>query len=103
MESLRAFVPPRKPSLAIGLLFLLLPVPLTAADSIHPGIWRLDGITPGLPSADLEPLRQKIGKATVVAMGDSFYGSGGFLTAKHRIFRDLVERAGFRAIALETP
>jgi hypothetical protein len=93
----------RKPYLAIWLLVLLLHVPLTAADSIHRGIWRLDGITPGRPSSDHDPLRKKIGKATVVAMGESIYGSGGFLTARHQIFRDLVERAGFRAIALETP
>src|SRR5689334_12993679 len=88
---------------AVWLLFLLIPLPSAAADPVLPGIWRLDGITPGLPSSDLEPLRKKIGKATVVALGESFHGSGGFLTAKHRIFRDLVERAGFRALALETP
>ena len=103
MESLRALVSSWKPLLAVWLLFLLLPVPLTAADPIQPGIWRLDGITPGLPSSDLEPLRKKIGKATVVAMGESIHGSSGYLVAKHRIFRDLVERAGFRAIAIETP
>ncbi|HWN41173.1 MAG TPA: hypothetical protein VNW71_03070 [Thermoanaerobaculia bacterium] len=32
---------------------------------------RIDGIDPGLPSTDLEPLRKKIGKATVVAFGES--------------------------------
>ena len=91
-------------------LFLLLFAPAClaqpmepAADPLLPGIWRLDGITPGLPSTDLEPLRKKIGKATVVAMGESSHGSGGYLVAKHRVFRDLVERAGFRAIGLESP
>lgn len=99
MENLRSLVP----FLAVWLLFVLLPAPLTAADPILPGIWRLDGITPGLPSTDLEPLRKKIGKATVVALGESMHTSGGYYVAKHRIFRDLVERAGFRAIGFESP
>jgi len=103
MEHLRSLVTFRKPSLMVGLLFLLIPVSPAAADPIQPGIWRLDGITPGLPSSDLEPLRKKIGKATVVALGESMHTSGGYYVAKHRVFRDLVERAGFRAIGFESP
>lgn len=103
MEHLRSLVT----SLAVWplflLIFLVIPAPSTGADPVQPGIWRLEGITPGLPSTDLEPLRKKIGKATVVAMGESSHGSGGYLVAKHRVFRDLVERAGFRAIGLESP
>lgn len=74
-----------------------------AAAPIEPGIWRVDGIAPDLRSTDLDPLRQLIGNSTVVAFGESIHTSGGYLQAKHRAFRFLVERAGFRAIALETP
>lgn len=74
-----------------------------AGDPVEPGIWRLGGISPGLPTTDLEPLRPLIGKATVVGMGESIHTSGGYYTAKHRVFRFLVERLGFRAIAFETP
>lgn len=112
MAHVRWSSPSRKSSIAVWLLFLLLPLTRClaqqagaeiSADPIQPGIWRLDGITPGLPSTDLEPLRQRIGKATVVAFGESYHASGGFLDSKHRVFRDLVEKGGFRAIALESP
>lgn len=117
MEALRSLASCWKPSLSVRLLFLLVPlVPAStclaqaadwqteaAVEPVQPGIWRLDGITPGLPSTDLEPLRKKIGKATVVALGESQHTSGGYYVAKHRIFRDLVERAGFRAIGFESP
>jgi erythromycin esterase len=63
----------------------------------------VDGIAPDLRSTDLEPLRPWIGTATVVALGESIHTSGGYHTAKHRVFRFLVERAGFRAAAFQTP
>jgi erythromycin esterase len=74
-----------------------------AGDPIEPGIWRVAGIVPGGPSTDLEPLRQLVGKAGVVALGESNHTSGGYYVAKHRLFRFLVERAGFRALAIESP
>ncbi|HJX29688.1 MAG TPA: hypothetical protein VJ885_17430, partial [Thermoanaerobaculia bacterium] len=33
---------------------------------VVPGIWKLHGQQPGLPTNDLEPLRRMIGKASVV-------------------------------------
>jgi len=70
---------------------------------LQPGIWRLDGTDPALPHHDLEPLRTIVGKATVVGLGESIHTSGGYYEAKHRIFRYLVEKLGFRVIAFETP
>jgi erythromycin esterase len=67
------------------------------------GVWRVDGTDPALPDADLQPLRGILGKATVVGLGESIHTSGGYYEAKHRLFRFLVERLGFRAIAFETP
>jgi erythromycin esterase-like protein len=69
---------------------------------VLPGIWRLHGNDPSLPTEDLEPLRRMIGKATVVALGESRHTSGGFYLMKHRIFRYLVETMGFRAFAIES-
>lgn len=75
----------------------------TVGFPLQPGIWRLDGTDPDLPSADLEPLRGIVGKATVVGLGESIHTSGGYYEAKHRLFRYLVEKLGFRVIAFETP
>lgn len=69
---------------------------------VRPGIWRLHGIDPALPTDDLEPLRGLIGNASVVGLGESFPTSGGFSVMKHRVFRFLVEQMGFRAFAIES-
>ena len=67
------------------------------------GVWPLSGDDPTLSdTADLEPLRQLIGDATVAGFGESYHTSGGFYRMKHRIFRFLVEQMGFRAFAMET-
>ena len=73
-----------------------------AGDAVETGIWRLAGIAPGSPSADLEPLKQLIGKATVVGLGESIHTSGGYYVSKHRVFRYLVEKAGFRALGFQS-
>lgn len=70
---------------------------------VLPGIFRLDGSYPTLPSRDLEPLRQMVGKAEFVALGESIHTSGGYYEMKHRVFRYLVERLGFRVFAIESP
>lgn len=73
-----------------------------AGGPVRPGIWRLQGIDPTLGTSDLEPLRQLIGNASVVGLGETFHTSGGFYVMKHRIFRFLVEKMGFRAFAIES-
>lgn len=70
---------------------------------VLPGVYRLDGTDPGLPQADLEPLRKIVGRAPIVALGEAIHTSGGFYEMKHRVFRFLVEKMGFRAFAIETP
>ncbi len=69
---------------------------------VVPGVWRLHGNDPALPSDDLEPLRRMIGKASVVALGENYHTTGGLYILKHRIFRFLVEKMGFRAFAMES-
>jgi erythromycin esterase-like protein len=70
---------------------------------ILPGIYKVDGADPGLATSDLEPLRKLIGKASVVGLGETVHTSGGVYRLKHRVFRHLVQRLGFRVLALETP
>ncbi|WP_433570922.1 erythromycin esterase family protein [Streptomyces sp. CA-251247] len=55
------------------------------------------------PLSDLRPLERMIGTATIVGVGEATHNSAEFFTAKHRVFRDLVERKGFTAFALEAP
>lgn len=59
---------------------------------IQPGIYRLHGIDPDLPQNDLEPLRQILGKASIVGLGESVHTSGGYYEMKHRVFRFLAEK-----------
>jgi erythromycin esterase-like protein len=70
---------------------------------IAPGVWRIQGEDPTLDDMrDLEPLRRMVGKATVVGLGEAFHTSGGFYQMKHRVFRYLVERMGFRVFTIES-
>lgn len=69
---------------------------------VLPGIWRLHGNDPSLPTDDLEPLRRIIGNASVVALGENAHTSGGHYILKHRVFRYLVENMGFRVFAMES-
>ncbi|MBS1675397.1 MAG: erythromycin esterase family protein [Actinobacteria bacterium] len=52
--------------------------------------------------ADLEPLREIIGDARVVAIGESMHRSHEFLALRHRVFRFLHRRAGFTALVTES-
>ncbi|MFF4403070.1 erythromycin esterase family protein [Streptomyces sp. NPDC001404] len=61
----------------------------------------LDGLDPDAPLDDLEPLREAVGDARVVAIGESSHFIEEFARARHRILRFLVERCGFTAFAFE--
>jgi erythromycin esterase len=70
---------------------------------VRPGIYLVDGLDADLPMDDLAALREMVGDADVVALGESVHTSGGYYRAKHRLFRFLVEDLGFRAFAFESP
>lgn len=48
------------------------------------------------------PLRDLVGRASVVALGEATHGSHEPLAFRNRLFRFLVERMGFTAIAIES-
>jgi erythromycin esterase len=52
--------------------------------------------------ADLQPLRQLVGNARVLALGEPAHGTHELLAFRNRLFRFLVENLGFTAIALES-
>jgi erythromycin esterase len=52
--------------------------------------------------ADLRPLQGMVGSARIVALGEAAHGAHEPLALRNRIFKFLVERMGFTAIAIES-
>jgi erythromycin esterase len=50
---------------------------------------------------DLAPLRNLVGNARVVSLGEATHGSREFFTMKHRVLEYLVEEMGFTVFAIE--
>ena len=67
------------------------------------GLYRLSGDEGHLAQGELEPLREMIGGATIVALGESVHASEGYPRAKKEVIQFLVEKMGFRQLAWETP
>ncbi len=98
-------------------LFLVLAgcAPAAATDSTYcspsdqkapqPAAWLRDNAVPFDDSTegwrDLLPLKQMIGDARVVALGEATHGTGEFFQTKRRILEFLVEEMGFNALAME--
>ncbi|GAA5129211.1 erythromycin esterase family protein [Pseudonocardia adelaidensis] len=57
--------------------------------------------SPEGPLDDLAPLRNAIGNAEIVGLGESVHGAAEELTLKHRALQVLVEQLGFRSVAWE--
>jgi erythromycin esterase len=55
----------------------------------------------GTGLADLEPLRELIGEARIVALGEQTHGSREFFTVKHRLLEFLASEMGFTIFAIE--
>ncbi|MFE1921175.1 erythromycin esterase family protein [Streptomyces asoensis] len=52
---------------------------------------------------DLDALGRMVADADVVGLGEATHGSRDFFRMKHRVFRYLVEKKGFRSFSLELP
>lgn len=61
----------------------------------------LDTLNPRAALDDLEPLREIVGNARVVSIGEATHGTKEFYQIKHRIFRFLVNEMNFTAFAVE--
>jgi len=51
--------------------------------------------------SDLEPLRELVGSARVVGLGEQTHGTSEFVTMKHRMIQFLVQEMGFDAVICE--
>ncbi|MCV2488746.1 erythromycin esterase family protein [Geodermatophilus sp. YIM 151500] len=65
-------------------------------------ISELTSLDPDAVLDDLEPLREVIGSARVVAVGENAHFISEFARLRHRILRFLVERCGFTVLAHES-
>lgn len=96
-SDLRDLLPPVEPTLTAA------PVELTRWVTQHAS--RLSGLGPGAnleaPLDDLEPLRDLVGGARVVALGENSHQIREFALLRHRVLRFLVEELGFTVHAME--
>src|SRR5689334_21942379 len=60
-----------------------------------------DTTDPGSDFTDLVPLKEWIGDARIVALGEATHGTHEFFEMKHRMLRFLVEEMGFNTFAIE--
>ena len=62
---------------------------------------RLETVEAGHGFADLQPLKQIIGPARIVALGEATHGTREFFQLKHRLLEFLVTEMGFNLFAIE--
>jgi erythromycin esterase len=62
---------------------------------------RLETVEAGHGFADLQPLKQIIGPARIVALGEATHGTREFFQLKHRMLEFLVTKMGFNVFAIE--
>lgn len=74
---------------------------LTAGEWVRNHVIELATIDPDASLDDLEPLREVIGDARVVALGEGAHFIEEFWTVRRRLTRFLCEHLGFRIVAAE--
>lgn len=57
--------------------------------------------TPSAPEQDLLPLKQIVGNASIVGLGEATHGTHEFFEMKHRVLAFLVKQMGFTTFAIE--
>jgi erythromycin esterase-like protein len=72
-------------------------------DAIERSAHTLRSTEPEGSLRDLNALGRMVEGAEVVGLGEATHGSQDFFRMKHRVFRYLVERKGFRTFSLELP
>lgn len=61
----------------------------------------LSGLTAGVSTADLQPLKSILGGVRIVGLGEATHGTSEFFRLKHRLLEFLVEEMGFSVLAME--
>lgn len=100
-------------TLVVGALVLLAAAPLIkaqASEDLRTAFtqWTKESLHPvsnadlDAPTQDLAPLERMIGEAKIVGFSDGMHAAAEPLIFRNRVFKHLVEHAGFTAIALES-
>ncbi|AJF70363.1 erythromycin esterase family protein [Streptomyces vietnamensis] len=61
----------------------------------------LSGLTAGVSTADLQPLKRILDGVRIVGLGEATHGASEFFQLKHRLLEFLVEEMGFTVLAME--
>ncbi len=61
----------------------------------------LETVHPTADATDLTPLKEVIGNARIVGLGEATHGTSEFFTLKHRLVRFLAEEMGFTVFSIE--
>lgn len=67
------------------------------------GVYELKSADPTADDADLAPFDEMIETTELVGLGETVHTSGGYHRMRNRLVRHMIEKLGFRAVALETP
>jgi len=98
-------LPPSAPSLVTPATVSLSPAALPAPSDVI--VWLRDHgipfatVEPGDDFSDLQPLKQIIGDARIVSVGEATHGTHEFQAMKDRLVRFLVTKMGFTDFAME--
>ncbi len=77
------------------------PVPAEATTWIEANSHPFEGSHLSLPHSDIDFLRDIVGDARIVSLGENTHGTRDFFEMKARVLRFLVEEMGFTAFAIE--
>ncbi|MGW0998371.1 erythromycin esterase family protein [Streptomyces sp. NPDC002523] len=61
----------------------------------------LNSLVPGVPAADLQPLKSTLDGVRIVGLGEATHGTREFFHLKHRLLEFLVTELGFSVLAME--
>jgi protein-L-isoaspartate(D-aspartate) O-methyltransferase len=77
------------------------PIPATPREQLRSDL--ADACEPfnSLDTADLDPLLERIGDSQVVLIGEATHGTSEFYRMRNRISAELIEKKGFRFVAIE--
>ncbi len=77
--------------------------PAEVSDWIRRHAMPLRSLDNGVDSSDLEPIRQIVADARIVALGEATHGTREFVQFCHRLVEFLVSNMGFSVFVVETP
>lgn len=110
MKSRREVSPLAVAAAALALLNAGLPIAAQASEDVQTAFvrWAKTSLHPvsdtdlDASTQDLSPLERMIGEARIVGLSEGIHAAAEPLIFRNRVFRHLVEHAGFTAIALES-